>query len=119
MSRRTERVSDLIRREVGDILLHHIKDPRVQGLVSVIEVETSPDLKHARIFVSLFGADDERQETTKGLDAATGYIRRELSERLSLRYVPQLAFRVDDSMERGARIMQLLKEVTPEEEKEQ
>lgn len=115
MSRRAERVSDLIRREVGKILLLEIRDPRLRGLVSVTEVDTSPDLKHARIFVSVLGSEEEKQFAIKGLLAATGYIRRELGERLGLRYVPELAFQLDDSIERGARIMELLKEVAPQE----
>jgi ribosome-binding factor A len=117
MTRRAERVSTLIRQEICELLLEHINDPRLNGLISVTQVSTSADLKNARIYVSVLGDDETVKDTMKGFRSATGYFRRELSHRLRLRYVPELSFEIDNSIARGARIINIIDRVSEEDEK--
>ncbi len=112
MAHRIERVNQLIRREISELLQRQVKDPRLGSFVAVTEVSTSSDLRYAKVFVSCMGSDEERQETLKGLEAATGFFRNQLSRRLRLRRIPELSFHWDDSIERGAHLLQLIDEVS-------
>ena len=115
MTRRAERVNDLLREEISSIVHRDLKDPRLGGLISITEVETSPDFRHARVFVSVMGTDEERVASLKALDSAAGFMRRELRGRLqSLRYLPELTFKPDDSIERGTRLSALINQVALE-----
>ncbi len=111
MAYRIERVNNLIRHEVSELLQRQVKDPRLGSFITVTEVSTSADLKYARIFVSRIGSEEEKQETLSGLVAAAGFLRNELARRLELRRVPELRFQWDDSIERGARLLRLIDEV--------
>lgn len=116
-SRRIERVAELIKREVSTLIMRDIKDDRVgAGMVSVTAVEVSGDLQHARIFVSIYGTDEARAATMAGLGAATGFIRRELGQRLSLRRVPEVLFKEDRSLEEGVKVLSLLNRLSAERE---
>lgn len=111
-TRRVSRVGALIKREVSLMLLNGIKDDRVgSGMVSVIDVDVSGDLQHAKIFVSIYGSDEARAETMAGLKAATGYVRSELGQRVRLRRTPEVLFVEDRSIERGDRILSLLNQI--------
>jgi ribosome-binding factor A len=110
MSQRTERIDELLRQEIGTILSTEAKDPRI-GFATVTEVETAPDLRHARVWVSVIGAKSERDETLEALRHAMHYVRRELGTRLHLRRIPELHVRLDDSIERGARLLHLINEL--------
>ena len=112
MAYRIERVNHLIRQEVSQLLQRQVKDPRLGSFVSVTEVSTSPDLKYARIYVSRIGGGEEKQETLDGLAAAAGFLRNELARRLELRRIPELRFQWDNSIERGARLLNLIDEVS-------
>jgi ribosome-binding factor A len=113
--RRVERVASLIKREISLMLIGDIKDDRVgAGMVSVTDVNVSGDLQHAKIFVSIYGSDEARAETMEGLQAATGYIRRELGHRVRLRRTPEVIFLEDRSIERGTRILTLLNQISEE-----
>jgi len=112
-TRRIARINELIREEISKLLLREIRDPRLKGLISVTEVDTSLDLRHAKVFVSVMGSEEEKRQTEEGLAAASGFLRRGLSGRLSLRYIPELSFHMDDSIERGNRLLELIKEVAP------
>ena len=112
-TRRIARVNDLLRREISELLMHDVRDPRLSGLLSVTEVRTSSDLRHARVYVSVMGSEEEKKQVEEGLAAASGYLRRGLGERITLRYIPELDFRRDDSIERGSRLLGLIKEVAP------
>lgn len=112
-SRRIERVNDLLRSELSELIGRTLKDPRVAGLVSLTEVETSADLRHARVFVSVFGSDEERKSTLSALRHAAGFLRHEVAQRVTLRHMPELDFQLDSSIERGDRILQLLRQVQP------
>lgn len=112
---RNERLGDLIRTEISQIIQREIKDPRVQGLVSVTDVELTEDLRYARIFVSVLGSEEERKATMKTLRHATGFIRHLLGERLSVRFIPEIDIRYDEGIERGDRMLQLLRQVAEED----
>jgi ribosome-binding factor A len=107
---RHERVAEEIHHEVGAMLAGELKDPRLSGIVTVTEVRVSPDLKQARIFVSVLGSEEEQTQAMKALEAAAGFIRRELFERLPMRRTPELHFSLDRSEEYRERIESLLKQ---------
>ncbi len=110
MSKRTERVADLIRREMADILMRKLRDPRL-GFVSVTGVEVVADLSSAKIWLSSLDGAEKRKEIIKVLTHATPFLRHELAPRLGLREVPELRFAYDESIERGARIEDLLRKL--------
>lgn len=105
---RHERIAEEIQHEVTAMLEGELKDPRLSANISVTEVRVSPDLKNARVFFTVEGTVEERAEAQKALDKANGFIRHELVERLQMRRAPELHFLLDDSVERGRRIDELL-----------
>lgn len=107
MSQRTDRLDELLRQEIGAMLEREIADPRM-GFATVTQVETDPDLRHARVWVSIIGGTAERSATLVALDHAMVFIRRELGTRLRLKRIPDLHVRLDDSIERGTRILQVI-----------
>jgi len=115
MAHRIERVNSLIRQEISDLIQHQAKDPRLGMLVSITEVDTSADLKYARIFVSGICSLEEQQQTLSVLAAASGFFRNELAQRLKLRHIPELDFRWDDSIEKGTHILELIDRVAGDE----
>ncbi len=108
MSHRVERVNQLIRKEISELLLQEIRDPRLSGLISVTSVETASDLKFAKVYVSHLAGSEHKEEILKTLNAAAGFFRGELGKVLTMRYVPEVGFFWDDSIERGARLIQLI-----------
>jgi ribosome-binding factor A len=111
MSRRIERLNEQLREEISDLLRRQVKDPRLGGLISLTHVETSADLSHARVYVSVLGSEEEKEEALTGLQAAAAFMRHELGRRLTVRRTPRLDFRRDDSIEQGAHVLDLLKDV--------
>ena len=111
---RQEKLGELIAAELSDLIRTRLKDPRV-GFASITRVEVSGDLRHAKVFVSVMGTPEEQAETMKGLKNANGFLRHELASRLVLRYMPELAFKLDTSIEEGARILNLIQQVEQEE----
>ena len=116
MAHRIERVNNLIRREISALIQRQAKDPRLDAFIAVTEVITSPDLKHAKIFVSCINGRKEEQKTLSVLTAASGFLRTELAKNLKLRRIPELSFHWDDSIEHGDRILRLLDQVSSEQE---
>lgn len=112
--KRAERVSDQMKQEIADILMRKIKDPRI-GFVTVTDVEVSDDLRNAKVFVSVYGQEKER--SLKGLESAAAFIRAELGRRMRLKFTPELLFRFDATVEQGAHIMELLRDINKEQEK--
>ena len=112
MTRRIERVNNLIRQEISELLQRQVKDPRLGSFVAVTEVSTSPDLRYAKIFVSHVGTDEEKRETLSALTAASGFFRSGLARHLRLRRIPELSFQWDDSIERGVHLLQLIDKVS-------
>lgn len=119
MGHRIERVNSLIRQEISELLQRQVKDPRLGNFVAVTDVSTSPDLRHAKIFVSRIGSEEEKQETLSVLAAASGFFRNELAKRLRLRHIPELNFQWDDSIEQGDYLSQLIDEVSSDSSAEQ
>ena len=106
---RINRINEDIQRTLAD-LLRTVKDPRVQGLISITRVDTTTDLRYCRVYVSVLDRSDVK-DVVKGLKSAAGYLRRELGHELTLRYTPELQFVADDSIERGVRMVSMIDEI--------
>lgn len=111
---RPERLAELIKQEVSTILTKEVSDPRI-GFVTLTDVKVSADLRHANIFVSIFGDEKKQPDTIKGLDSATSFIRGELGHRLALRIVPEITFKVDQTVARAARIERIIHDLKKEQ----
>ncbi|HEY7982734.1 MAG TPA: 30S ribosome-binding factor RbfA [Ktedonobacterales bacterium] len=112
-TRRQDQLGELIGQELSDLIHNRLKDPRV-GFASITGVEVSGDLRHAKVFVSVMGSADDQQATMQALAHAGGFLRHELAQRLTIRYTPELAFRLDESIARGSHLMELLQQVKEE-----
>ena len=110
MSQRTERIDELLRQEIGAILARDVADPRI-GFATITSVETTPDLRHARVWVSVIGQPGERQAAVAALRHAMPFVRHELGGRLHLKRIPDLHVQLDETAERGTRIQRLLSEL--------
>ncbi|MEE9305444.1 MAG: 30S ribosome-binding factor RbfA [bacterium] len=110
---RMHRVNELLLEEIAQLLQRGIKDPRI-GFVSVIRVETTRDLKNARVYVSVYGEETDQAEALQGLSSAAGYIRHQLFRSLSLKTIPNLSFVLDDSIAHGVHIASVLKQLEQE-----
>jgi ribosome-binding factor A len=113
MSQRTDRLDSQIRAELMELIQREMKDPRV-GFATVTRVETARDLGSARVWVSVLGTPEEQQDALKALNDAAPWLRRQLGERLTIRHVPQLMIRHDDSIEAGDRVLRILNELQEE-----
>lgn len=109
---RIVRINDDIKRELSE-LIPNLKDPRVRGLISITRVDTTADLRYCKIYVSAFDKSDVR-DVIRGLKSASGFLRRELAKRTTLRYTPELIFAADDSIDRGNRIIGMLEQIQDE-----
>lgn len=110
-TRRPDRVAEAIRVEVATFLAEGAKDPRIRGLITVTGVEVTRDLRHAAVYVSIMGSDEERQSTLAGLDSLATHLRSRVGRSLRLRLAPEIAFHVDPTVARAARIDALLAQV--------
>ncbi|MGI8658911.1 MAG: 30S ribosome-binding factor RbfA [Candidatus Limnocylindria bacterium] len=110
MSQRTDRLDSQIRAELAELMQREMKDPRI-GFATITRVETARDLGSAKVWVSIMGTDDEREQTMKALTAAAPWLRRQLGDRLTVRHIPQLIIKHDDSIEAGDRVLRLLREL--------
>ena len=108
-SNRIGRINEEIQRELSS-LIPAVKDPRVSGMISVTAVETTPDLRYAKAYISVLDKENG-ERVLKGLRSASGWLRRELGSALKLRYTPELVFQLDDSIDKGAHILELLRSV--------
>jgi ribosome-binding factor A len=117
VSRRLERINHLLRQEIADLLAREVKDATLtEALISIIDVETSTDLRTAKVYFSVYGDEEVIQAARERLTRASGFLHHNLKERLDLRHTPRLEFILDRSLARGARIMELMR--TIEEERE-
>ena len=115
MSRRQEKVNDLLREVLSEIVRSEIKDPRL-GFISLTGVEVAPDLSAARVFVSVMGDDAQQKDSLGVLQRAKGFLRTELARRVrTMRHVPELIFKLDTSIQHGARVFELLEQVKRED----
>ena len=108
MNYRKERVNVLLRQEISRVLSEDINDPRLPPVLSVTHVDTSPDLSRARVFVSIFGGPAEKSSIMTALNAASGFVRRRLRDRVTLKSLPTVDFRLDESIEQGADVLKLI-----------
>jgi len=115
-SYRVNRIRELLLRELSDIVAH-LKDPRVR-LVTVVDTQVSKDMRYAKMFVSLIGTPEEQREATAALENAMGYIRREIAQRVRLRYVPEIRVIYDNTLERAARITALIDSISENEDRD-
>jgi len=116
MTHRLERFNSLLRQEISDLLQRQVKDPRLGSFISVTSVKISPDLSFAKVFISRFGTEQEKLDTINALNTAAGFFRHELGDRMKARRIPELSFRIDNTMEKAdivLRIMDHLNEVQP------
>ncbi|OEH92316.1 30S ribosome-binding factor RbfA [Bacillus solimangrovi] len=107
---RSTRVAEQMKKELGDILSRKIKDPRV-GFVTVTDVRVTGDLQQAKVYITVLGTEEQKQDTLKGLTKANGFIRSEIGKRIRLRKTPEILFEFDETIERGNRIEHLLHEI--------
>jgi len=114
MTERMRRINEAVRQVLSEALVE-LKDPRI-GFVTVTGVETSSDLREARVFVSVLGSEQKRNRTLEGLAAAHGVLQARLGRELRLKRTPQLAFEYDPTVERGVRMAQLIDELTPDDD---
>jgi ribosome-binding factor A len=109
-TKRIERLNDQIRMEIADILMNRVKDPRI-GFVTVTSVDTAPDLRQAKVFVTVMADTGSSEKSLEGLKKAAPFVRGELGRRLHIRYIPELFFELDHSAEAGERVLRLLEEI--------
>jgi ribosome-binding factor A len=113
MSYRSQRLAEELKNEISAIIAQEVRDPRV-GFATVTEIKVSPDLRYARVSVSVFGSPEEREESLQALRQAKGFIRRQVGLRIRLRYTPEITFELDQSVEKGDRMLQLIEEIKKE-----
>ena len=113
--KRADRVADLLLKELAEVLLRRVKDPRLAD-ITLTAVKMSPDLRHARVFYSLLGDDKKRASAAVGLESARGFVKRELGKRLQLRRMPDIEFHFDGSLEYGSHIDRLLDDLEDSEQ---
>ena len=114
MSRRVDRINGLLREEISRLLSREIKDPRLSGLLTITQVRTSSDLRNAKVYLSVLGNDEANTTALQGIRSAATFLRKQLRERLRLKYVPFLTFEIDDSMETSDHIFRLMDQARQE-----
>lgn len=114
MTRRIERVNSLLVEVIAEVVMREVKDPRIPGLITITRVETSPDLRQAKVFFSIIGSDKEKKTALQVLQEAAGFISLTASKKVVLRFFPQLTFKIDDTLEKHQRIDDLLKKIDDE-----
>ena len=114
MSRRTDRVSELLRHEISRLLTLEVKDPRLGGVISITRVAISPDLRTAHVYLSVMGDATAKRSALEGMRSAAAFLRRELRPRLTLRHTPFLTFDLDESIEEGAHVLGIMDTIREE-----
>ena len=112
---RMSRVGEEIKRELSILLQRGLKDPRI-GFVTVTDVEVTSDLQLAKVYVSIFGSEEDRKSSLQGLQKAKGYLRTEIGKRVKLRHVPDFVFKLDESIDYGSKIETILRDISPTKE---
>ena len=112
MSRRTDRLNEVFKREISKLLEREVNDPRLGNIISLTRVEISHDLRNAKVYVSVLGEESSKLEVIEGFNTASSYLRRKLSASIRLRIIPHLSFYYDDSIEQGAKVLKVLDQVS-------
>ncbi|MCX6375284.1 MAG: 30S ribosome-binding factor RbfA [Armatimonadetes bacterium] len=115
MTTRQEKVKELLKVEISDIMLREMKDPRL-GFVTITDAEVTRDFRHATVYISVLGEEKEKETSLAVLQRAAGYIRGELGRRVHMKVIPEISFKLDTAVERGTRIFELLQQVKPHDE---
>ncbi len=105
---RNNRIKEEIKKLISHMIQHELKDPRISPLTSIIDVNVTKDLRYATVFISIYGSDEERKDTLEGLTSASGFIRKEIGKNLNIRYIPEILFKHDLSIEHGIYISDLI-----------
>ena len=105
------RINEELKKEISNIIQYKIRDPRIHSMISVTYVDVTKDLRYAKVYISVFGSEEERQETLKILKHSAGFIRKEVGRNISLRYIPELLIELDESINRGMKIEAILGEL--------
>jgi ribosome-binding factor A len=113
--KRSDKVADLIQKEISEMLVKTVKDPRI-GFVTITRVAVSEDIRSAKVYFSVAGTPEERERSMKGLDSAKGYVRKELGRRIRLRYTPEVIFKFDPSIEYAIHIGEVIRKLKKDEE---
>ena len=108
MSRRTDRINVIMRQELSGLISRELKDPRVSVVITITQVNTSSDMRNARVYLSVMGDTDAKREALAGIRSASTFLRRELRNKISLRYIPFLSFELDDSLEHSMNMISIL-----------
>jgi ribosome-binding factor A len=111
-TQRPLRISQSIKRELSELIRRDLEDPRISGIVSITDVECTNDCRSAKVFVSVFGDSEKQESTMAALNDHIGYIRGELCRRLKLRFAPEMNFNLDNSLERGAKVSELIAKIS-------
>jgi ribosome-binding factor A len=111
---RNNRINEEVRKELSDVIRNDLKDPRINAMVSITSVDVTKDLRYAKVYVSIFGNEEEKKSTLAALKSSSGFLRRELGDRINLRYTPQVLIELDESIEHGMHIDQLLHKIKGE-----
>ena len=112
---REKRLAEEIKKIVSNIIRDELKDPRVSSMTSIVEVDLTKDLRYVNIYVSILGDDEEKKETMEGLSRASGFIRREIGKKIKARYTPEVIFKLDNSIERGIHMYNMITKVSKQE----
>lgn len=116
-SNRLGRIDEELKKEISSIITYDLKNPNITGMISVTKAKITPDLKYAKVYVSILNSKNVK-ETLAGLKKSSGFVRSEVAKRINLRITPEIIFILDDSMEYGERIDKILKEILPERQEE-
>jgi ribosome-binding factor A len=115
-NKRLNRISEEVRKVISELIYNGLKDPRVNPMTSVTKVEVTRDLRFAKVYISVLGSKEEKDETLRGLESAKGYIRKEIGSRIDLRYVPEPIFTLDESIEQAIYMSKLIDKVNKVDE---
>ncbi|NLB20868.1 MAG: 30S ribosome-binding factor RbfA [Clostridium sp.] len=107
---RAGRINEEMKKEISAIVMNGLKDPRITAMITITAVEVTSDLSYAKVFTSIFGTDEEKEDTLEGLKSSTGFIRHELGKRIQIRKIPQLIVVLDETLDRGMHIDELIKQ---------
>ena len=114
MSRRTDRINEQLRAEISTVLARQIKDPRLNGVISITRVDSSSDLRSARVYISVLGNDKQRNEALEGLQSAASFLRSQIRDRINMKHTPFITYLLDDSIQEADHLLRLIDDVKPE-----
>lgn len=105
---RTIKVGEEMKKEISNIIQNELKDPRIKGIISVTKVDVTKDMRYAKVYISIYNQDDSKQEVLEGIKSSAGFIRKEVGKRIKVHYTPELIFELDNSIEYGMKINDIL-----------